>query len=60
MRISSGAGHDAQVLATKVPSAMIFVPSVEGRSHCPEELTLDSDIEKGSLLLLETLLSLAQ
>jgi hydantoinase/carbamoylase family amidase len=58
-RIQSGAGHDAQVLGAKVPTSMIFVPSVNGRSHCPEELTEWSDIEAGTNVLLKAVIALA-
>jgi len=51
MRMPSGAGHDAQVLARLVPSAMIFVPSVEGVSHSPRELTTPSHCELGVRVL---------
>ncbi|MFX5622392.1 Zn-dependent hydrolase, partial [Acinetobacter baumannii] len=34
-----GANHDAGVIGRLVPSAMLFVPSQGGRSHCPEEHT---------------------
>ncbi|MBG0763927.1 MAG: Zn-dependent hydrolase, partial [Tissierellales bacterium] len=50
----SGAGHDAKSFADKLPTAMIFVPSVDGKSHCPEEFTKWSDIEKGCKILLDT------
>ena len=44
-KLPSGAGHDSLIVAQAgVPSAMIFVPSVGGLSHCPEELTHTSDI----------------
>lgn len=36
-KIISGAGHDAKEIARKVPTGMIFVPSIAGKSHCPEE-----------------------
>lgn len=39
MELPSGAGHDAQVFAALAPAAMVFVPSVGGRSHCPVEKT---------------------
>lgn len=45
--ISSGAGHDANQLAAITSIAMIFVPSKEGRSHCPEEWTSNEDIALG-------------
>jgi len=38
-RLPSGANHDAGVLAPHLPVAMLFVPSKDGRSHCPEEHT---------------------
>lgn len=55
----SGAGHDSQNLAPLVPTGMIFVPSVGGRSHCPEEDTSWADVENGANVLLDTLLELA-
>jgi len=57
--ISSGAGHDGQVMGMYVPSAMIFVPSQGGRSHCPEEHTAFEHIEAGANVLLNTLVKLA-
>lgn len=39
MLLPSGANHDAGVMGRLVPSAMLFVPSRDGRSHCPEEHT---------------------
>ncbi|MCZ2401620.1 Zn-dependent hydrolase [Paenarthrobacter sp. Z7-10] len=55
----SGAGHDSQNLAPLVPTGMIFVPSIEGRSHCPEENTSWEDVENGANVLLDTLIQLA-
>lgn len=55
-RMMSGAGHDAMYVSKVTPTAMIFVPSVGGKSHSPEEETSWSDIEKGTLLLRQTLL----
>ncbi|MFK5647762.1 Zn-dependent hydrolase [Ornithinimicrobium sp. LYQ121] len=57
--IPSGAGHDSQNLATIAPTGMIFVPSVDGRSHSPSELTRDRDVVHGADVLLGTLLRLA-
>lgn len=57
-KMASGAGHDAQFVASFLPSAMIFVPSVNGQSHCEEEFTPYEDCEKGVNVLLETVLSL--
>jgi len=56
-RMVSGAGHDAQFLASYIPTAMIFVPSINGKSHCEEELTTWEDCAKGVNVLLETVLS---
>ena len=36
----SGAGHDSQIIAPIVPTAMIFVPSREGITHNPKEYTI--------------------
>ena len=44
----SGAGHDAQVIAPHVPSAMMFVPSIDGISHHWSEDTSDDDIKLGA------------
>ncbi|WP_285765921.1 Zn-dependent hydrolase [Peribacillus sp. SI8-4] len=57
-RMVSGAGHDAQFIASYIPTAMIFVPSVNGKSHCEEELTTWEDCEKGANILLETVLTM--
>jgi len=57
-RMFSGAGHDAQYIASMVPSAMIFVPSIQGKSHCEEEETTFEDCAKGADILLETVLTL--
>jgi hydantoinase/carbamoylase family amidase len=54
----SGAGHDANPIAHRTPIGMIFVPSKEGLSHCPEEWTEDSDLEKGADVLYRTVLAL--
>jgi N-carbamoyl-L-amino-acid hydrolase len=58
-RINSGAGHDAQNMAGKVKTGMIFVPSVNGISHAPLEWTNWEDIEKGEQVLTQTLKSLS-
>ena len=59
-RILSGAGHDAQYMATICPTGMIFVPSRNGRSHCEEEFTAWDEIEPGANTLLLATLELAQ
>ena len=43
-RMTSGAGHDAMVMARKVPSAMLFLPSPRGISHHPDESVLVEDV----------------
>ncbi|WP_417720690.1 Zn-dependent hydrolase [Salipiger sp.] len=52
-RMTSGAGHDAQMMARVAPSAMIFVPSRDGISHNPAEFTDDSALVIGADLLLD-------
>lgn len=59
MRLPSGAGHDAQMLARVCPTSMIFVPSARGISHNPAEHTDDVDLEAGANLLLATMWELA-
>jgi len=60
MRLVSGAGHDAQILARKFPAAMIFVPSRGGISHNVTEFTSTTDLEAGANVLLHALLALAE
>jgi len=48
MRMPSGAGHDAQWLARKLPAAMMFVPSIGGISHHWSENTSDADLVLGA------------
>jgi N-carbamoyl-L-amino-acid hydrolase len=48
IRMPSAAGHDAQVLATVMPSGMLFVPSIAGISHHWTENTADADIITGA------------
>lgn len=56
----SGAVHDAHSLAPFVPTGLIFVPSANGRSHCPEETTSPEDVVAGANLLLRAMLTLAE
>src|SRR5574341_557702 len=58
--LPSGAGHDAQDLARICPMGMIFVPSVKGISHSPNELTRPEDVVNGANVLLQTMLGLDQ
>ncbi len=46
MELASGAGHDALPIARKLPAAMLFVPSKDGRSHCPEESSRPEDFSR--------------
>jgi N-carbamoyl-L-amino-acid hydrolase len=56
MRLPSGAGHDAQMIAKIGPIGMIFVPSINGISHSPKELTRWEDCTNGANILLQTIL----
>ncbi|MEK3739404.1 Zn-dependent hydrolase [Paenibacillus sp. FSL L8-0696] len=55
----SGAGHDAQLLAPRCPTAMIFVPSRAGISHSPEEYTSPEQLAAGLEVLTAMLYELA-
>lgn len=56
--IPSGAGHDAAHLSGLGPMGMIFVPSVAGRSHVPDEFTETDDIVRGVSVLAHTLVAM--
>lgn len=43
-RMNSGAGHDAMIVARRVPSAMLFLRSPGGISHHPDESVLEKDV----------------
>jgi N-carbamoyl-L-amino-acid hydrolase len=53
VRMPSGAGHDAQILATLMPAGMMFVPSFGGISHHWSENTDDADIVTGAQVFVE-------
>lgn len=55
----SGAGHDAQIFAEHIPTALIFVPSHKGVSHNPAEFTETKDLVEGIKVLIEILHDLA-
>ena len=55
-RLPSGAGHDAQMMALLGPMGMIFIPSVNGISHSPHELSKWEAIAQGANVLFETVL----
>ena len=54
----SGAGHDAMILGKYKPTAMVFVPSVNGRSHSPEEFTPYEYFEKAINVLYDLIVNL--
>ncbi len=56
INLPSGAGHDAQAIASVTPAAMVFVPSVGGISHAPAEYTTPQDCANGAQVLLNALL----
>jgi beta-ureidopropionase / N-carbamoyl-L-amino-acid hydrolase len=51
LSMPSGAGHDAMFLASRIPAAMMFVPSIGGRSHDISENTAEGDIIFGCQVL---------
>lgn len=59
LRMPSGAGHDAQMLARVCPTAMVFVPSAGGLSHNVREHTAAHQLEQGANVLLQVLLEAA-
>lgn len=60
LRMPSGAGHDAMVLTRHVPTAMLFIPSIGGRSHDISEDTDEGDICLGIDVLAATVQALAE
>ncbi len=58
-RMTSGAGHDAQMMTRLCPTAMIFVPSIGGISHNPGEKTREGDLIAGARVLLEVVKQLS-
>ena len=53
--MTSGAAHDAMVFADKVDTVMVFVPSKDGRSHCPQEYSSYADLAKATQIVFETI-----
>lgn len=53
--MSSGAGHDAMVLSDFTACGMLFIPSKDGLSHCPEEWSDAGDLADGTDVLFETI-----
>jgi N-carbamoyl-L-amino-acid hydrolase len=60
IRMPSGAGHDAMVLTKYVPTAMLFIPSIGGRSHDVAEDTDAADIGLGIDVMAQTVQALAK
>jgi N-carbamoyl-L-amino-acid hydrolase len=59
MRMPSGAGHDAQMLARIMPASMLFVPSIGGISHHWTENTSDEDLVLGAEVYVDALANMA-
>jgi N-carbamoyl-L-amino-acid hydrolase len=57
--LPTGAGHDAGILASRVPTAMLFVRNPTGVSHAPQEYAEPDDCEAGVAALAATLEHLA-
>jgi len=60
LRMVSGAVHDSSVVAELTDVGMIFVPSKNGRSHCPEEYTDIEYIEMAANILLQSVIELSK
>src|SRR5690606_37943875 len=58
MKLPSGAGHDGVYFSATGPIGMIFVPCLDGRSHCPEEWASPEAVGAGAQVLLQALLGL--
>ncbi|MCM3321109.1 Zn-dependent hydrolase [Cytobacillus kochii] len=59
-KMASGAGHDAQFIASMIPTAMLFVPSINGKSHSEDEFTPYDDCAAGVNVMLEAVLELVK
>ena len=57
-RMVSGAGHDAAFMARLCPAAMVFVPCLGGRSHCPEEWAGTDDLTLAAEVLADTVIAI--
>ncbi len=55
LTLASGAGHDSQIMTQVTPTTMIFVPSIKGISHAPQEATATPDLLAGVKLLTASL-----
>lgn len=56
--MASGAGHDSIIMSEICDTCMVFVPSKDGRSHCPEEYSKPEDIAKGGDIILDAIIKL--
>lgn len=59
-RMTSGAGHDAQMMSRICPTAMIFAPSIGGVSHNPRENTRDEDLVAAANILLSVIYDISK
>jgi beta-ureidopropionase / N-carbamoyl-L-amino-acid hydrolase len=59
MRLASYSGHDAQIMSRITPCAMVFIPSVNGISHHPDEFSRWEDVVNGANVLLQAILTAA-
>ena len=59
LRMPSGAFHDAQFMVPLCPSGMIFVPCRKGISHNPAEYSEPAQLARGTRVLTQVLLELA-
>ncbi|NWE49910.1 Zn-dependent hydrolase [Pseudomonas gingeri] len=57
-RLPSGAGHDAVYVAPTGPVGMVFIPCLNGRSHCPEESITEEQLARGAAVLAQSLINL--
>ncbi len=60
LTMPSGAGHDAAYMACSGPMGMVFIPCLNGRSHCPEEWIEPEQLLDGTRVLAATLMGLDQ
>lgn len=52
LTLPSGGGHDAMIMQSTWPTAMVFVRSQDGLSHCPEEYSSPADLAAGAQVML--------
>ncbi len=57
--MDSGAGHDTAHLAKFIPASLIFIPCLDGHSHCPEEFAEIDDIVNGANLIETAIMNMA-